>query len=75
MSEQDGRGLPVPYLKAWRDWRLLTQKELADKAKVSEATIVSIENGANARLITIRKLATALGITAEELAREMPGPK
>ena len=72
MSEENDKGQAVPYLKAWRDWKLLTQQELSVRADVAESTIVSIERGGNARLATIRKLATALGITPEELVRSNP---
>jgi group I intron endonuclease len=51
--------------------RVMTQKELAEKAGVSKATIVKIEAGAiHPHPGTIRKLAEALGVEPEELLEE-----
>jgi transcriptional regulator with XRE-family HTH domain len=69
---ENARGLPVPNLKKWRDWNVLTQKELAAKAKVAEATIINIERGENARQDIVRKIAEALGITPQQLLYEEP---
>jgi transcriptional regulator with XRE-family HTH domain len=33
------------HLRAWREFRKLTQEQLADKAKCSKATIGHLENG------------------------------
>ncbi len=57
-------------LREWRQRRLLSQEELADKADVGTATIARIEAGQGARLSTLRKLATALEITPDELLGE-----
>jgi transcriptional regulator with XRE-family HTH domain len=54
-------------LREWRRRRLLTQQELADKAKVGVTTIIRIEAGEGGRVSTLRKLAVALEITAEQL--------
>jgi transcriptional regulator with XRE-family HTH domain len=54
-------------LREWRQRRLLTQEELADKAGVGVTTIVRIEAGQGARISTLRKLAQALEITPEQL--------
>jgi transcriptional regulator with XRE-family HTH domain len=54
-------------LREWRQRRLLTQEELAEKAGVGVTTIVRIEAGQGARISTLRKLAQALDITAEQL--------
>lgn len=51
-----------------RERKLLTQGELADKAKVSPTTVSRLENlHAEAELRTVRKLAEALGVAPEEL--------
>lgn len=63
----------LPYLRAWRVYRGLMQEELATLAGVTPATISRLENGAPARLGTVAKLATALGLTREELMRAQPG--
>ena len=58
-------------LKEVRTRRLLTQKELAEKADVSAATVVNIErNNQEPHFRTIRKLATALGVDPAELVKE-----
>ena len=57
-------------LRQWRQRRLLTQEELAEKASVGVATIARIEAGQGARLSTLRKLAQALDVTADELLGE-----
>jgi len=57
-------------LREWRQRRLLSQEELADKADVGTATIARIEAGQGARLSTLRKLADALEITPDELLGE-----
>lgn len=57
-------------LREWRERRLLSQGELADKAGVGRATIARIETGAlktDPHFRTIRKLAAALEVKPEEL--------
>lgn len=67
------KGTPLPYLRAWREWRGMSQEELSRVAEVTAATISRLENGAVARFGTIAKLATALQITREQLMRSDPG--
>lgn len=59
------------FQKRVRQHRLkqgMSQEELADKAKLSLRTIQRIENGENApRGDTLKRLATALGVSPEEL--------
>lgn len=57
-------------LKDWRQRRLLTQEDLAKKSGVGTATIARIEAGQGARLSTLRKLAEALDVTADQLLGE-----
>ncbi len=66
------RDITLPYLRFWREKYFLTQTELGKKAGVAYATISRIENGAGAKMNTIAKLATALGITREQLIRTNP---
>ncbi len=55
-------------LREARQRRLLTQAELGKRAGTTEATVNRLENGLQtARISTIRKLAEALEIPAEEL--------
>jgi DNA-binding XRE family transcriptional regulator len=59
--------MKVPKLRMQRERKLLTQEDLGKSAGVSRATIISLEAGADARLSTVRKLATALGLDPGEL--------
>jgi transcriptional regulator with XRE-family HTH domain len=59
--------MKVPQLKTVRELRLMTQRELAEKAGVSQTTIVRIERGKQGALSTIRKLADALEVQPGEL--------
>lgn len=59
-------------LKELRRRRVLTLEELAEKADVGRNTIWRLENGVmGAQPRTIRKLAKALGVEAEELVAEV----
>lgn len=63
-------------LRDRRQWRALSQAELAALSGVTKATIVNLEKPAHRRPHprTIRKLAAALGIEPHELyAAEAPG--
>ncbi len=56
-------------IRELRQRKLLSQRELAEKAGVSETTIVKLELGATKpQPRTLRKIAAALGIGAEEMA-------
>ena len=55
-------------LREWRERRLLTQRELAEKVGMSRGQINRIEQGVHEpRFSTIRKLAEALSVSPEEL--------
>jgi transcriptional regulator with XRE-family HTH domain len=58
-------------LKALRESRVLTLKELSHESGVTLNTIWRLESGYNksARPSTIRKLATALGVEPRELVK------
>lgn len=62
-----GKMLKLPRLGTIREAQYLSQYELANRAKVARSTIARIEQGEEARYETIRKLATALGVTPDEL--------
>lgn len=66
------RGIPVPYLTSWRFAKQLTQAALAEKANLTSRTVGMIERGGNASFATTRKLADALGISAELLLKVNP---
>jgi transcriptional regulator with XRE-family HTH domain len=58
----------LPGLRRARLDRLLTQRELAAKAGLTQATVQRIETGATkARISTVRKLAAALGVEPRQL--------
>ena len=57
----------VPYLRAWRADKGLTQVELAAKADVARNTVLRAEAGEPVNVRTLAKLARALGITVREL--------
>jgi DNA-binding XRE family transcriptional regulator len=67
-----------------RENRLMTQAQLARKAKVALRTIHSVEKGMNCRMDTKRKILLALGMRFEDkdyvfpstadMASEMPRP-
>jgi len=55
-------------LRTWRDKRTLTQQELADRARIDRTTVLEIEaQRREPRPSTIRRLAKALGVKAEDL--------
>ncbi len=62
----------MPVLSRLRELRedaLLSQRDLAERAGVSQTTIVHAEQGQDVRFITARKLAQALNVPAEELTK------
>jgi DNA-binding XRE family transcriptional regulator len=59
---------PLTRVREWRERRMLTQKELAERAGVSLFTVQRIEGGrGGTHPGTGRKLARALGVTFEDL--------
>ena len=64
-------GIP---LRAWRQRKALSQRDLVGLSGVSLATIVRIEHGQTARPSTIRKLAQAFGVAPEILIAGPEGP-
>lgn len=56
-------------VKIWREYRKLTQEQLAKKSKVSRAMIAAMESGRkNGGLGTLKKLAGALNVDLGNLA-------
>jgi transcriptional regulator with XRE-family HTH domain len=60
-------------LRAARIRALLTQEQLAAKAKLDRNTIARLETGDRAALSTVRKLADALGVDAAVLMEGTEG--
>ena len=55
--------------RAWREYLGLTQAEVADKAGISQSALSQMESGeSKLRRATRIKLATAMGLIAEQLA-------
>jgi transcriptional regulator with XRE-family HTH domain len=60
----------VTKMKRLREERVLSQRELATMAGVTQMTVWRIENGyRDARPQTIRKLARVLGVEPKELVK------
>lgn len=59
----------LPRLSELRHAALLSQRDLARRAGVTQQTIVRLEQGQAARPVTIRKIATALELTPSELLK------
>jgi transcriptional regulator with XRE-family HTH domain len=58
----------LPHLRAIRERKPLSQRELAEQAGLSRVAIIKIEAGAaDPHPATIRKLATALGVEPTDL--------
>lgn len=68
-------GVTLPSLQTWRLKRLKTQKELADAAEVSRATVANAERGSRIAYTTAEKLATALETTVEALQATPKGSR
>jgi transcriptional regulator with XRE-family HTH domain len=63
-------------LSYWRAKRELTVRELAEKTKISPTTINRLEKGhIKSTVVTLGKLANALGIDVTELAELAEDPK
>jgi transcriptional regulator with XRE-family HTH domain len=72
MPERTERGLVLPYLRAWRFHRVLSQMDLAERSGVSKPTIARAEAGERISFANIHKLASGLGISAQQLRYEEP---
>lgn len=57
----------IPNLKERRERAVLSQRDLAKRAGLTQATIVAAEQGKPVRISTARKLARALGVPPAEL--------
>jgi DNA-binding XRE family transcriptional regulator len=67
ITERRLRGEPV--LRIWREYREITQEQLAKKARVSRALIAAIETKRKTGSVsTWKKLGTALDVGWEQLA-------
>ncbi len=55
-------------LKAWREYRGISQYQLAEQAGVNRVQIIDIEKGkSNGSIATMKKLAGALDVTLDDI--------
>ena len=60
-------------MRAWREYKKISQKDLAAKLGVSQSAYAQMEKPtAKPRMATLRKVATAMGIQVAQLTREEP---
>jgi len=67
--EKDGVPDCETMAKAWREHLGLTQAEVAARLGISKAAYSKLENSTRQRPSTRRRLAEALGISAEQLVQ------
>ncbi len=71
--EENGNGpIRKNRVRELREDRLMTQAQLARKAKVALRTIHSVEKGMNCRMDTKRKILLALGLRFEDKDQVFP---
>jgi DNA-binding XRE family transcriptional regulator len=79
MEHVDEQGIGEPgkrmrnRVRELREDRLMTQAQLAKKARVALRTIHSVEKGMNCRMDTKRKILLALGLRFEDKDQVWPG--
>ena len=62
-------------LKAWRDFRGLTQADVERRGGLAHNAVSRIETGiVSPKLATLERIATALELSVEELHLKMPPP-
>ncbi|MBW2396893.1 MAG: helix-turn-helix transcriptional regulator [Deltaproteobacteria bacterium] len=71
MNEESNGQFPN-RVRELRENRLMTQAQLARKAKVALRTIHSVEKGMNCRMDTKRKILLALGMRFEDKDQVFP---
>ncbi|UCE86644.1 MAG: helix-turn-helix transcriptional regulator [Deltaproteobacteria bacterium] len=71
MSDKNNKLIPN-RVRELRENRLMTQAQLARKAKVALRTIHSVEKGMNCRMDTKRKILLALGLRFEDKDKVFP---
>lgn len=66
MGDMEGQSTRMNRVRELRENKLMTQAQLARKAKVALRTIHSVEKGMNCRMDTKRKILLALGLRFED---------
>jgi DNA-binding XRE family transcriptional regulator len=64
-AEVDG----ASAIKAWREHLRLTQAEVAARMGITQAAFAQMESATRPRKATLQKVADAMGLTLEQLAR------
>ena len=72
MEGNGSRPVLMNRVRELRENRLMTQAQLAKKAKVALRTIHSVEKGMNCRMDTKRKILLALGLRFEDKDHVFP---
>ena len=72
MENHRSRTIRKNRVRELRENRLMTQAQLARKAKVALRTIHSVEKGMNCRMDTKRKILLALGLRFEDKDQVFP---
>ncbi len=72
MVDQGTRSIRKNRVRELRENRLMTQAQLARKARVALRTIHSVEKGMNCRMDTKRKILLALGLCFEDKDQVFP---
>ncbi len=72
MNGNGDRPIRKNRVRELRENRLMTQAQLARKAKVALRTIHSVEKGMNCRMDTKRKILLALGLRFEDKDQVFP---
>ena len=72
MQHSESNVTPMNRVREMRENRLMTQAQLARKAKVALRTIHSVEKGLNCRMDTKRKILLALGLRFEDRHQVFP---
>lgn len=74
MENNRSRTIRKNRVREIRENRLMTQAQLARKARVALRTIHSVEKGMNCRMDTKRKILLALGLRFEDKDHVFPHP-
>ena len=72
LMDEEGEARVPNRVRELRENKLMTQAQLARKAKVALRTIHSVEKGMNCRMDTKRKILLALGMSFEEKDQVFP---
>jgi len=72
MEHNGSKAVRQNRVRELRENRLMTQAQLARKAKVALRTIHSVEKGMNCRMDTKRKILLALGLRFEDKDQVFP---